>query len=103
MIPFPLLHLGLITDLGPQNGSFVEVLLETRRREMEPRFSLVLRDNPLAEGGGNMSKVVRKLQLPLQEIRTRMDCELPWVKLKVEGCRKSGDGGKQKEQGEAFI
>lgn len=41
--------------------------------------------------------VVRKLQRPLQEIRTRMDCELPWVKLKVEGCRKSEDGEKQKK------
>lgn len=42
----------------------MELLLETKGKEMEPRFSLVFRDNPLAEGGGNMPNGGEKTATP---------------------------------------
>lgn len=52
---------------------------------MEPRLSLWVRDNSLAERGGNMPKGGEETATPSMEIRTRMRSEFPWVKLKAEG------------------
>lgn len=44
---------------------------------MEPRLSLWLRDNSLAEQGGNMPKGGEETATPSMEIRTRMRSEFP--------------------------
>lgn len=43
---------------------------------------------------GTCPRLLRKLQHLPQEIRTRMHCELSWVKLKAEGCKKKQGWGK---------
>ena len=62
----------------------VLLLVDQRKRERAKRAWRYVTIHQLRVEA-TCPRVVRKLQLLLQEIRTRMYCELPWVKLKAEG------------------